>query len=181
MHDAQRLEEAKQVLTHLANGYNPLDGTPLEQNHFLHHPRVIRPLYYLLQHLNKREMKPRSLVITKEQLMQVILPEGEIGINTFCRYVNEQLDLTMSKKLTYKPIYDKLKQLEILDEVETEDGKKRTTVNAQSASYGIKEIQRTFNGRTYEQVVFDDLGKEFLLNNLLKLLSIDEEPVLEKA
>ena len=169
-----KLSEAKQVLEKMANGVNPLTDQPLDEHHFLQDPRVIRPLFLLLNHLNeprsKRSKAPQKYVITEKQLDAVEFPDEPIGINDFCSRVNEQLDLTISKKLSGKVLNNRLKLLGILSEVMTEEGKKRTITNGTSASYGISTIDRSFNGRPYQQVVFDDIGKEFLLRNLNSLL-----------
>ncbi|MGE6487448.1 hypothetical protein [Paenisporosarcina sp. NPDC076898] len=169
-----RLLEAKQVLEKMANGVHPLTDQPLDEHHFLQDPRVIRPLFLLLNHLNEpnsnHKKSPKKYIITQKQLDAVEFPNHRIGINDFCSRVNEQLDLTVSKKLSGKILNDKLKKLGILSEETTDEGKKRSVTNDTSASYGISTIERSYNGSPYQQIVFDDMGREFLLRNLHNLL-----------
>ena len=171
-----KLLEAKQILEKMANGIHPLTDQQVEEHHFLQDPRVIHPLFLLLNHLNQPKTThtkaPRKYVITQEQLATVELPNHPIGINDFCNRVNEKLDLSISKKISGKVLNDRLKQLGILSEEITEEGKKRSIINHTSASYGISTIERSFNGRPYQQVVFDDIGKKFLLRNLYNLLEV---------
>ena len=105
-----------------------------------------------------------------QQLDAVEFPDHPIGINDFCNRVNEQLDQTDSQKLSGKILNDKLKKLGILSEEQTEEGKKRSVTNDTSASYGISMIERSYNGSPYQQIVFDEMGRDFLLQNLHKLL-----------
>ena len=171
-----QLLEAKQLLAKMANGIHPLTDQALENDHFLQDLRVIRPLFFILNHLNEpqstKKKSPKSFVITEEQLAAVELPSHPIGINDFCKRVNDQLDLSISKKLSAKIINDRLKQFDILSEKLSDNGKKRTITNDTSAGYGITTIERSFNGRPYQQVVFDEEGKEFLMRNLMRLLEI---------
>ena len=169
-----RLLEAKQLLEKTANGVQPITNQSVDEHRFLQDPRVIRPLFLLLNHLNEpkstRSKTPKKYIITQKQLDAVEIPDHPIGINAFCNRVNEQLDLTVSKKLSGKILNDKLKKLGILSEEQTEEGKKRSVTNDTSASYGISMIERTYNGSPYQQLVFDDMGRDFLLRNLHNLL-----------
>jgi len=169
-----KLLEAKQLLEKMANGVHPITNQPVDEHHFLQDPRVIRPLFLLLNHLKEpnstRSKAPRKYIITQKQLDAVEFPDHPIGINDFCNRVNEQLDQTVSKKLSGKILNDKLKKLGILSEEQTEEGKKRSVTNDTSASYGISMIERSYNGSPYQQIVFDEMGRDFLLQNLHKLL-----------
>ena len=169
-----RLLEAKQLLGKMANGVHPITNQPVDEHHFLQDPRVIRPLFLLLNHLNEpksnRTKAPQKYIITQKQLDAVEFPHHLIGINDFCNHVNEQLDLSVSKKLSGKILNDKLKKLGILSEVQSEEGKKRSVTNDTSASYSISMIERSYNGSPYQQIVFDEMGRDFLLRNLHNLL-----------
>jgi hypothetical protein len=169
-----RLLEAKQLIEKMANGVHPITNQPVDEHHFLQDPRVIRPLFLLLNHLNEpksnRSKAPGKYVVSQEQLEAVEFPDQLIGINDFCNRVNEQLDPSVSKKLSGKILNGKLKKLGILSEVNSEEGKKRSVTNDTSASYGISMIERSYNGSPYQQIVFDEMGRDFLLRNLHNLL-----------
>jgi hypothetical protein len=97
-------------------------------------------LNYLNESKSIRTKAPQKYIITQKQLDAVEFPDHPIGINDFCNYVNEQLDLTVSKKLSGKILNDKLKKLGILSEEQSIEGKKRSVTNDTSASYGISMI-----------------------------------------
>lgn len=104
--------------------------------------------------------------ITPEQKERVVFTPGKIGVNEFSRCVNLFIDLNISKKLTGIELNKKLKKFGILSEEDTEDGRKRTVINANSAKYGIESEKRTYNGVEYDAVVINDNGKKYILDNI---------------
>lgn len=162
--DKAQYAEATVILEKLANGIHPLDNHNLDESHFLNDPRVIRPLFNLLTYLTKSKsrVKPSRFLITDDILNNLSFPDRPIGINDFCTQVNDQLDSGISKKLTGKMIYTKLKELGILTEEIHEEGSKRTVTNEVSEGYGMTTIDRNFRGRDYKQIVFDATAIELL-------------------
>ena len=61
----------------------------------------------------------------------------------------------------------------ILSEIKNDDGTRRTAINETSHNYGFIEIERNYNGRKYFQVVANDIGKKFILDNIEEVLSKD--------
>lgn len=101
---------------------------------------------------------------------QVTLPPGKIGINDFSKEINAVIDPTISKKITGTMINKKLKAIGILSEEVDENGHRVTITNDKSEGYGIESETRTFNGREYKKVVFNEVGKQFLLKNIKTLM-----------
>lgn len=175
---AQKLLESKVLLSKLTNGVNPIDDSPIFEESFLHHPKILRALFYLndyitqqIEHKTLPPRKPTKFLITEEQLANVMLPSGKIGINEFAKAINRVIDFQVSKKVTGQMINKKLKELGILSEMVDEEGKLTTITNENSEGYGIESVTRTFNGREYQKVVYNDVGKEFLLNNFIGWMS----------
>ncbi|MEH7237788.1 hypothetical protein [Bacillus sp. JJ1562] len=98
------------------------------------------------------------------------MPSGNIGINVFAKAVNEVIDENNSKKVNGTVINKRLKALGILSEETTEKGNTRTITNDQSEGYGIESVTRHFNNREYQQIVFNEVGKQFLLDNLERIM-----------
>ncbi|SOC43242.1 hypothetical protein [Ureibacillus acetophenoni] len=172
--DTQKLLESKRLIEKLANGENPLSGIPIHDESFLNNPKILRSFYFLVDHLTTQieqktlpPVKPKKFVITEEQLESVKLPTGKIGINEFAKAINKVIDPQVSKKLTGQMINKKLKELGILSEMVDEEGKTNTVTNENSEGYGIESIARSFNGREYQKVVYNEVGKEFLLKNFM--------------
>ncbi|THE09452.1 hypothetical protein E1I69_22330 [Bacillus timonensis] len=175
--DHERLIESKNIIKALANGVNPLTGEKVSNDSFLNSPGIIRPLFFLSQYLEHlpntpiKKKKPKAFTITSEEKSCIVLPSGKIGINVFAKAVNEVIDENKSKKVNGKVINRRLKTLGILSEETTENGNTRTITNDQSEGYGIELVTRQFNNREYKQVVFNDIGKQFLLDHLERIMS----------
>lgn len=175
--EAQKLLESYNILLKIANGINPIDDSHINEQSFLHDPQVIRPLFYLADYISKEiekkntpHKKPTEFLLTKAQFEEIILPPGKIGVSDFAKAVNRVIDSTISKKLNGATINKKLKELGILAEEVDEEGHHRTVTNDKSEGYGIESVTRNFNGREYQKVVFNDLGKEFLLKKIQQLM-----------
>lgn len=171
------------MLEKLAHGINPLDGLAITSDHLLNNPHVIRHLFTILNYLDsepkKRQKKTNNrkrlnkFILTPEQLERVELPKGLIGINEFAQAINLVIDETVSKKLSGAAINRKLKKIGVLSEAKIDDNKTRTVVNDTSIGYGIESIESYYNGEPYKRVVFNEIGKEFLVKNIIDLMKLD--------
>lgn len=177
--DLEKLRKGKLVLQKMGQGINPVDGEPIQADSFLQDPRIIRCLFFAAEVLGmvadgtlQEKDERRNFAITDEEKARIHLPDGLIGINQFARCVNEVLSPS-SKRLTGQMLNNCLKELGVLAEVVDQDGKKRTTITANSAQYGISSEQRIHNSTEYEAVLYDESGKLFLLNNLEQILRRD--------
>ena len=72
-----QLLEAKQLLEKVANGVQPLTDQQLEGHHFLHDPRIIRPLFLLLNHLNgpKKHLRKHPRNMSSHRRLKTIVKE----------------------------------------------------------------------------------------------------------
>jgi hypothetical protein len=173
--EIERLIESRTILYMLANGLNPADGTSLDHESLFNDSKIIRSLFFLVDHIDselteKGRKHRNSFHITDVQKSMVNLPEGKIGIKEFAKAINEVIDPKISKKINGTLINKQLKKMGILNELKTEEGSIRTITNEKSEGYGIISEIRTFNNRTYEKVLFTDIGKQFLLENIENIL-----------
>lgn len=178
--DYEKLIESKRIIQALANGVNPINGEQIREESFLNDPTIIRPLFFLSQYLDKEtkshrttNKKPKHFNITLDEKNKVILPEGKVGVNEFAYAVNAVIDTTRSKKLNGAAINRKLKLLGILSEGKNIEGQTRTMINEKSEGYGIESVTKFYNDREYQQVVFNEAGKKFLLDNIEKIMNYE--------
>ncbi|MCC3357127.1 hypothetical protein [Bacillus sp. REN16] len=170
------LIESKNIINALANGTNPITGEKISEDSFLHDPRMIRPLFFLSQYLERtptsptKKKKPKKFTITPVEKNGIVLPSGKIGINVFAKAVNEVIDENKSKKLNGTVINRRLKALGILSEETTDKGNTSTITNDQSEGYGIEFVIRQYNSREYKQIVYNEVGKQLLLDNLERIM-----------
>ncbi|HET6418982.1 MAG TPA: hypothetical protein VFG19_02430 [Geobacteraceae bacterium] len=179
--DKEKLARAKEILRKMANGINPINDEQIGGDSFLHDPRMVRCLYFVLEILDcaiegpirTGVKKPSAFVITIEEKKRIELPQERIGVNEFAKCVNKVLDLNRSKTLSGMEINKKLKKMGILGEEALPDGKKRTVLTARSYDHGVETEKRNYNGNEYEMVLFNEKGKKFLLDNLETIMEID--------
>lgn len=177
--DLERLIKAREVLTKIADGVNPMSGEPINEKDFIHDPRMIRHFFYIAEVMNdviryraaNHMKKLTDFIIAEDEKKRVMLPESKIGVTEFAKRINFVLDPYKSKKLTGADLNRQLKKMGILSEVDGEDGKPRTITNDKSGEYGIETEKRSYNGREYDMIVFNDQGKRFLLDNLEKIMA----------
>ncbi len=181
MKDIEKIGKAREIILNLANEIDPITGNEILQNDILRDPRIIRSFFIageVLDGVVKGEYskRPKNLnfKITSEQKANISFTEGEIGVNEVARCINEQINPLISKKTTGILINRGLKRMGILSELESDYGKKRTTVNENSENYGFIEVKRNFNGREYMQVLANDIGKRFVLDNIERIMKSEE-------
>ncbi|MBM7649795.1 hypothetical protein JOC78_002779 [Bacillus ectoiniformans] len=181
-YEKDQLLQSKNLLQTLANGLNPLTKEPLPSDSFLRESTLTSSLFYLSAYIDQALSKPSKrkrtrhlpLHLTKAELQTVCLPEGKIGIQAFTKAVNQVLDRENSQLLTAVRINKQLKRMGILSEIEDEEGGKHTVTNDHSEGYGIESVQRKFRDREYEQVLFNETGKQFLLEHLVEIMAFEE-------
>lgn len=179
--ERKKILRAAEIIRKLANGKEPYSDEDFHSLNFLQDPRIIRCFFYTAEVLETvaqnritGQPKPKNFIITPEQLAKVNIPEGNIGVNAFCKAVNHEIDPYKSRKLTGAKLNKKLKSLNILTEKKTEKGT-YTATNDNSEEFGFLTIKKEFNEKKYFQVVMNQKGKEYLLKNLIEIMEVNKE------
>ncbi len=177
--DYVKIAKAKNVLLMIANGIDPTNAKRIETTEFLHDERIKRCFIYVAEILGRNirdaENDNKKFIMTDEERARVILPEGKIGVMQFVKCVNTFVDLSKSKKLTAVSLNKQLKRLGILSEQVTEKGNTRTVVNEKSKDYGIETETKVYKNRSYDMILFNDVGKKYLLDNLQAIMENEEQ------
>ena len=178
--EREKILKAKEIMLKIAKGIDPISKEEISKDNFLKDERITRMFFYVaevLDHVSKSKDRnlpePTEFVITSEEKQKVIFPDNKIGVNDFSRGINEVIDLNKSKKLKGSDLNKHLKVLGILSEEKTRDGKTRTIINEKSSEFGFESEKKEFEGRTYFQVLINDKGKKYLLENLEDILKAE--------
>lgn len=177
----QTLERAIFIFDKLIEGNDPFTLNKLSEEDIVNNEKINLCLKYVnnilknLDQLNSIKVQKVELMpfqITKEQKEQVEFPPYNIGIVEFTRCVNQVIDTERIKKVTAVDINRGLKQMKILYEIKNpKTGRNKTIINPDVASdYGISVEKYEQNGITIEKIVYDQKGKEFLLQNIEQIL-----------
>ena len=174
VNDIEKIREAKETIFKLASGVNPVNGDEIKNDNILNNPQMIRCLFFVSEVLenlasggySKAAKKMTKFIMNDNQKGNVVFTEGEIGVNEIAKCINNNINPLISKKVSGNIISRGLKKMGILIEMENEDKTKRTAVNNSSINFGFSELKRSYNGNEYFQVVANDEGKKFVLNNI---------------
>lgn len=178
--DREKILKAKGIMLKIASGTDPIGKEKISNESFLKDDRINRMFLYIADILdyvsrqrNKNIPAPTEFTITSEEKEKVVFPEGKIGVNIFSSCINDVLDLNLSKNLSGAVLNKHLKALGILSEEKTDTGKSRTIVNEKSAEFGFESVTKEFEGRSYEQVMINEKGKKYLLDNLEDIIRVE--------
>jgi hypothetical protein len=181
----KKLNRAIEIMKLLTEGINPFTNEPYEEASLINDSRMVRCLYYVVEILEKYKagnvtkyvpLKDLPYCFTEEVMRKVKLPSDRIGVSTFAKAVNEVTDPAVCKKLTGMALNNQLKKMGILSDETAANGKRHTATNDLSGQYGMEMITAEFNGSTYEKVVFNEKGKEFLLGHIQEIMDFSTEP-----
>ena len=174
--EIEKLIRAREILNMIIQGENPFSHELIEEECFIHNPKMIRCLCYINEVLTrdiekqKKNTYRKDLLITEEDMKKVIFPKEDLGIRDFVNAVNSVLDIEHRKGLTTNKFTHIMKNHQMLGEKVEEGGRRRTVCNESSIQYGFYMGQGMYNGVTYERVMINEKGKEYLRENLVRLL-----------
>lgn len=180
--ERKKLERSIYILDRLSTGVNPFDESKVLENNDIDNEKLENCFKYVSGILNDllenkyvklEKVKQMEFTITKEQKENVKFPSYPIGIAEFTRCINEVIDTEKVKKLNAVNVTKGLKKMDILHEIKiAQTGRTKTIINPDaSQKYGISVITFEKNGIKIEKIIYDDIGKKFLLDNLEDILS----------
>ncbi len=169
------LIEARETLHHLMQGVNPYTGEVFEKESFVHNPRMIRVFAQVMEVLTriieKSERQSRAsrtrFRLTETEAGEIKFPKGDVGVKAVLEAVNDVINLEEVNRLTVVSLYKCLKEEGILAKSEVE-GQRRTVTTKDSKAYGIITVKSTFQGMTYDKIMYTDLAKEKLRADLVR-------------
>ena len=190
--DTKKLEIAIQYLQRIAEGHNPVNNIPVDDDSVIKNPNVVRCMLFVKETLEKvkrndgyigrrpRTKKDSSIKNSskKEYPLQALKNfrySEDKSVSRLVDQFNGLTDLTIFQKLTYKPIIAWLKQNGYLrDELDEGTGKKRTLVTEKGSEVGIKsELRKDSKGQEFIYITYSRTAQEFIVSNMDKILSLD--------
>lgn len=179
--DIKKLDIAIAYLQRIADGKNPVNNLPVDEEDVLNDPNVIRCMFFVKEVLE--EVKRNGGYIGKEpkvkkekqefpiETLQLFEYKQDLTISNFVKQINEQIDETIYKKLSYSTILRWLKQEGFLREYEVEAGKKVTTPTEKGIQIGIVSEKATaFSGAEYIRIIYTRQAQEYIVKNMQMIL-----------
>lgn len=182
MIDKKKLETAILYLQRIADGKNPVNNMPAEEDTILNNPNVIRCMFFVKEILEEVKRnggfiggKPKKSAkedFPLEALKHFVYREDKT-ISRFIEQVNEAVDDTVYQKLSYRPISQWLKLNGFLAEEYSQEYHKTMTVSTERGTgIGIRsEKQTNAQGVGYIRIIYGKQAQEFLVQNMEMILN----------
>ena len=176
--DLDKLDISIKYVDRIINGKNPVNNIPIEEESILANQNVLRCMNFIKVVLE--EVKKNDGFIGREEKKRYNYPfelfkqfeyESDKTINNFLKQLNEPIRDERYKKISHKPITTWLKQEGYLkDEKIGEFEISATLVTDKGKTIGLRNEKRTFDGRDYVAVVYNQQAQEFIVANLEEIL-----------
>lgn len=174
-----KLEVAIKYVERIADGCNPVNNVPLENDDVLNNPNVIRCMYFIKDVLE--EVQRNGGMVGGKVGKEPALPFPIEVLNGFT-YVEDK-SITHVLNQIYEPIADmNVKKVSVtkvtaalkeegylLDEPNPETGKTRKVPSAKGRELGIYMVEREYNGRMYESVTYNQNAQRYVVELIRKL------------
>lgn len=179
--DMKKLETAIVYLQRIAEGNNPINNTPADEDSVLNNPNVIRCMFFVKEvleevkrnngYIGKKSKKSEKLDFPMEVLASFSYKEDK-AISKFVEQINESVDESVYKKVNYKSITQWLKFNGFLQEEYSQEFCKNITVPTEKGSQiGIQSERRNSGkGAEYMLVIYGKQAQEYLVKNMEKIL-----------
>lgn len=179
--DMRKLETAIVYLKRIADGNNPINNLPADEDSVLNNPNVIRCMFFVKDvleevkrnggYIGKKAKKSDKLEFPIESLKTFSYRE-DMAISRLVDQLNEGLDESIYKKLNRKPITQWLKLNEFLQEEDSLEFKKTITIPTQKGmQLGIRaERRNSSRGVDYMIVLYGKQAQEYIVQNIEQIL-----------
>ena len=175
-----KLEIAIKYVERLADGCNPVNNIPLENDDILNNPNIIRCMYFVKDVLE--EVQRNGGMIGGKAGKEPVVPFPIEILDSFT-YVEDK-SITHVLNQIYEPIADmNVKKVSVtkvtaalkeegylLDEPNPETGKTRKVPSTKGKAVGIYMLEREYNGRMYESVTYNKNAQEYVVQLIRKLV-----------
>ncbi len=179
--DMKKLETAIVYLQRIADGNNPINNLPADEDSVLNNPNVIRCMYFVKEvleevkrnngYIGKKSKKSERLDFPIEVLGSFSYKEDK-AISKFVEQINEAVDGNVYKKINYRTITQWLKLNEFLQEEHSSELNKTITQPTEKGiKLGIRTEKRTSSrGVEYMLVIYGKQAQEYIVQNIEMIL-----------
>ncbi|MBQ3559210.1 MAG: hypothetical protein IJA07_06855 [Agathobacter sp.] len=176
--DLKKLNVSIEYIKRMAEGKNPINNEPLDEDSILNNPNVIRCFYFIEDVLKqvkdadgKVTAKKRRRNFPIEHLSEYTYRK-DLSISHFMDQINEGLNEEQYKKLSYPKVTGWLKSMGYLDVIEDiEKNEKKSIPSEKGRAIGIYTEEREgAQGRKYLAVMYNRNAQQFIIDNMENIL-----------
>lgn len=177
MTELEKMKYAKSYVEQLANGVNPLTGSPIPEGDLLNNVRISRCLFYVADILRqvvekggvtKPEKKPKKepFCLKYEERRKFEYSDTPISIGELVKRINALADTEKMSKMHFRCISDWLLELGLLCSDVDAQGKRFRKPTAKGADFGLTTVRRSGENGDYIQTLYNRSAQQFILDNL---------------
>ena len=177
--DQMKLDVAIKYVERIADGCNPVNNTPLDNNDILNNPNIIRCMYFIKDVLEEvrrnggtiggKSTKEPTIPFPVEILDEFVYRE-DMGITHVLNQIYEPIVNMDAKKVSVTKVTAALKEEGyLLDESNQETGKTRKIPSDKGKELGIYLVEREYNGRIYQSVTYNKIAQEYVVALIRRL------------
>lgn len=184
--DMQKLDIAITYIKRIADGNNPVNNMPAEDDTVLNNPNVIRCMYFVRDILEqvkanngvigasaqKERKTKRAVDAFPYELLSKYQYREDKGINKVLSQLYEPLEDKSIRKISGKTVNEWLMAAGYVTEVYNEELNTNIKVPTEKGkSIGLKSERVVYPGNTYYTIIYNKTAQEFLINNFEKFLN----------
>lgn len=180
--DQNKLETAIVYLQRIADGNNPVNNMPADEESVLNDPNVIRCMYFVKEVLEevkrnngvigKKSKRPPKEEFPIKEVAATFAYQEDKTITSFLAQVNDLIDTEKFQKLGCNIIIQWLLNKEYIEEKSFEEfGKKYKVPTEQGKELGMyteKRMGKT--GTRYIVTIYGKKAQEYIISNLEQIL-----------
>ncbi|SDB13369.1 hypothetical protein [Eubacterium oxidoreducens] len=181
--EIEKLNKAIIYADRIANGKNPINNLPVEDDYVLNDPNVIRCMFFIKDVLcavkdnegivankaSKRRVPKSKFPIER---LQDFKPRGQVTITPFVNSLNEGLDKETVELIKVRTVTDWLKENGYLSKEYNQKIGKEITVSTEKGNMaGItSSFQVSPSGTEYCRVEYSPEAQEVIVQNIEKII-----------
>ena len=174
MEELEVLQRAKTYIDKLANGINPLNNQPVDEDDVVNNVRLTRCFFYVSDILRQvienggcvKRTKRVPFTISDEALNNFEYSDSPIPITHVVGRINNLIDTNEVKKLSYKVVSNWLKEMGLLEDANGRYGKAKRCPTATGEEMGIAIERRIGSRGEYFAVYYNRNAQEFIVNHV---------------
>ncbi len=178
--EQSKLDVAIKYVERIADGCNPVNNVPLENDDILNNPNIIRCMYFIKDVLEEVQRNDGMIggKVGKEpvlpfpiEILDSFIYVEDKSITHVLNQVYEPIANMNVKKVSVTKITAALKEEGyLLDEPNPETGKTRKVPSMRGRELGIYTVEREYNGRIYESVTYNQDAQKYVVELIRKLV-----------
>lgn len=179
--DMKKLETAITYLKRMAEGSNPINNLPAEDDSVINNPNVIRCMFFVKDileevkrndgYIGKRVRKSKKQDFPIENVDSFVYAEDKT-ITKLVEQINDGIDTTTYSKLKYNQVTQWLKLNGFLKEEKSQEFNKTITLPTQKGlDVGIRAERRIGSRGEYMVVIYGKQAQEFIVQNIKMIIS----------